>query len=81
MTYEIVYHKHTSIARIKTKVFDRTFHFGKTSYNYGTIIQTEIACKKVPLQKSIEFDITLKYISTHFKQKAIVFLVTRPLTC
>ena len=73
--------KHTSIVRIKTKVFDATFHFRKTNYNYGTVIQTGTACQKIPLQKSIEFAIALKDILTHFKQEAIVFVVTRQLTC
>ena len=43
--------------------------------------RTGIKCKKIPLQKFIEFDMALKKSATRYKQKAKVFLVTRPPTC
>ena len=48
---------------------------------HGTIIQTEIICKKTPLQKSIELGMALKWSATRHKQKAEIFLVTRLPTC
>ena len=44
-------------------------------WNYN-IIRTGTTCKKIPLQKSIEFGMALKY-SAFFKQKTGIFLVTR----
>ena len=44
---------------------------------HGAIIRTGITCKKIPLTKSIEFGMALKYSATRFKQKAEIFLVTR----
>ena len=49
--------------------------------NHGTIIRTAISCGKIPLQKSIEFGMVLKYSATRYKQKTEIFLVTRPPTC
>ena len=37
--------------------------------NHGTIIRTGITCKKIPLQKSIEFAMALKLSTTRYKQK------------
>ena len=37
-------------------------------------MQSRITCKKIILQKSIEFGITLKYSVTHYKQKQKYFL-------
>ena len=45
---------------------------------YGTKIST---CKKIPLQKSNEFGMTLKYSATRYKQKTEIFRIIRPLTC
>ena len=36
---------------------------------HGTIIQTGITCKKIPLKKSIEFGMALKQSATRYKQK------------
>ena len=38
-------------------------------------------CKKILLQKSIEFGMSLKKSVTHYKEKTEMFLVTRPPTC
>ena len=50
-------------------------------YKHGTIMRTGITCKKIPLSKSIEFGIALKWSATHYKQKTEIFLITRPATC
>ena len=39
--------------------------------------QKGITCKKIPLQKFIEFGMALKQNMTHFKQKTEIFLATR----
>ena len=49
--------------------------------NHGTIIRTGITCKKIPLEKSIEFDMALKWSATRYKQETEIFVVTRPPTC
>ena len=38
-------------------------------------MRTGITCNKIPLQKSIEFDIPLKQSATRYKQKQKDFLV------
>ena len=48
---------------------------------HGTIMQTRITCKKIPLRKSSEFGMDLKYSTTRYKQKTDILLVTRPPTC
>ena len=45
------------------------------------LIRTGITCKKVPLEKSIEFGMASKSSATRYKQKTEIFLVTRPQTC
>ena len=37
--------------------------------SHGTIIRTGITCKKIPLQRPIEFGMTLKQSATRYKQK------------
>ena len=49
--------------------------------NHGTIMRTGITCKKIPLQKSIEFGMGLKQSATYYKQNPEIFVVTRPPTC
>ena len=48
---------------------------------HGTIIRTEITCKEIPLQVSIEFGMALKQSATRYKQKTEIFLITRLPTC
>ena len=36
----------------------------KTRTNHATIVQTGVTCKKIPLQKSIEFGMALKQSAT-----------------
>ena len=58
------------------------FHsFKEGVYHHGTIMRTEITCKKILLWKPIEFGMAMKYIATRHKQKTEIFLVTRPPTC
>ena len=38
-------------------------------------------CKKILLQKSIEFGMPLKKSMTHYKEKTEMFLVIRPPAC
>ena len=41
--------------------------------NHGIITRTGITCKKIPLQKSIEFGMALKQSTTHYKKKQKYF--------
>ena len=52
----------------------------KWTYHHGSIMRAETTCKKILLWKSIEIGIPLKESVTHYKQKAEIFLFTRP-TC
>ena len=58
----------------------RTNNLSNACLKQGTIIRTGITCKQIPLQKSTQFGMTLKYRPIHYKQKTEISLVTRPLT-
>ena len=64
--------------RILCKIFRNTFfieHLQVTASDYGTILRTGITCKKIPLQKSIELGMDLKWSTTRYKQKTEYFLL------